>query len=368
MFYASRIEHLDDPHRHVLLTKEDILKFNPNTQTLVLVRTDKDLEILRKLYNATTIFKRIGENRIVDPWNFRTLRMFDMANDSGLFRTSPDALSDPAPLYEGKMFHQFDERWATFDNPLRPNEPRDVTLLEKEDPVFKCTPRYWISQAEVYDRFKNKDGDCWWNKPWMLGLRSITSPTNQRTLICSLLPSSFGAGHSINLLFPKKSESEVACLLANLNSLVVDFVQRIKQSGMNANLFLIFQLPILTPSLYEEKIKKYIVDRVAKLTRNSNSIREVWLKNYEGYEFQEPLERIKLRAELDACIARLYKLNREDLAYLLDPKGEMGENYPSVTFPSLKEEEISKYGEFLTKRLVLEAFDKLENMEVAGDA
>lgn len=46
----------------------------------------------------------------------------------------------------------------------------------------------------------------------------------------------------------------------------------------------------------------------------------------------------------------------------------MGENYPSVTFPSLKEEEISKYGEFLTKRLVLEAFDKLENMEVAGDA
>ncbi len=164
----------------------------------------------------------------------------------------------------------------------------------------------------------------------------------------------------MNLLFPSGSGPEVACFLANLNSLIVDFVERIKQSGTHANLFILHQLPVLAPDQYPTWAKEYIVPRVAQLTRNSNALRAVWLTDYEDFQFQEPQERLKIRAELDACFAHLYKLSREDLAYILDPQGEMGDDYPSVTFPSLKEEEIGKYGEFLTKRLVLEAFDQLE--------
>lgn len=369
VFYASRIEHLDDPHRHVLLSKDDIIKFNPNTKTLVLIRTDKDLEILRKLYDITTVFKReegkVTENNL---WSFKSSTMFNLSTDSGLFQSSKDGMVDPVPLYEGKMIHQFDDRWATFENPEKNDEPRDVTLAEKQLSDFCPKPQFWVEHEDVLKKFLDKNGEAWWQQPWMLGFRDITRPTDQRTLICSVLPAAFGAGNSLNLLFPGKPEFETACLLANLNSLVLDFVERIKQSGAHASRFLIYQLPVLSPNHYSEKARKYIVSRVAKLTRNSREIRDVWLTDFPDYKFQDPRERLEIRAELDAYIAHLYRLSREDLAYILDPQGEMGEDFPSLTFPSLKKEEIEKYGEFLTKRLVLEAFDKLENMEVAEDA
>ena len=44
-------------------------------------------------------------------------------------------------LYEAKMIHQFDHRWATYE---RDGTVRDVTLAEKQDPSFVSLPRYWV--------------------------------------------------------------------------------------------------------------------------------------------------------------------------------------------------------------------------------
>jgi len=66
-----------------------------------------------------------------------------------------------------------------------------------------------------------------------------------------------------------------------------------------------------------------------------------------------------LRAELDAYYARLYGLTRDELRYILDPADVMGPDYPSETFRVLKEKEEREFGEYRTKRLVLEAWDRL---------
>jgi hypothetical protein len=66
---------------------------------------------------------------------------------------------------------------------------------------------------------------------------------------------------------------------------------------------------------------------------------------------------------LDARYARLYGLSRDDLRYILDPADLMGKDYPSETFRVLKEKEIAEYGEFRTRRLVLEAWDGEEGGE-----
>lgn len=66
-----------------------------------------------------------------------------------------------------------------------------------------------------------------------------------------------------------------------------------------------------------------------------------------------------LRAQLDAYIAKMYGLTREELAYILDPAAVMGPDHPSVTFPGLKRKEIEQYGEYLTQRLVLTAYDAI---------
>ncbi len=77
-----------------------------------------------------------------------------------------------------------------------------------------------------------------------------------------------------------------------------------------------------------------------------------------------PERRAILRADLDAIYARLYGLTREDLRYILDPTDVMGADYPSESFRVLKDKEIRLLGEYRTRRLVLEAWDRMEQGEL----
>ena len=67
--------------------------------------------------------------------------------------------------------------------------------------------------------------------------------------------------------------------------------------------------------------------------------------------------RAHIRAELDARIARLYGVSRDDLRYILGPHDVEGPDFPGETFRVLKEKELRQYGEYRTRRLVLEAWD-----------
>jgi len=85
---------------------------------------------------------------------------------------------------------------------------------------------------------------------------------------------------------------------------------------------------------------------------------------YDGPPFPwDEGRRALLRAELDAWYARAYGLTRDELRYILDPADVMGETYPSETFRVLKNNEMRKYGEYRTRRLVLEAWDRLGQTE-----
>jgi hypothetical protein len=55
-----------------------------------------------------------------------------------------------------------------------------------------------------------------------------------------------------------------------------------------------------------------------------------------------------LRAELDGLYAHLYGLTREELACILD------------TFPIVRRKDEAQYGEYRTKQMVLESYDKLK--------
>ena len=57
--------------------------------------------------------------------------------------------------------------------------------------------------------------------------------------------------------------------------------------------------------------------------------------------------RLQLRSEIDAAFFHLYGISRDDTAYILD------------TFPVLEKSEIREYGEYRTKRVVLETYDSL---------
>ena len=360
VFYATDPAQLEDKKRHISFEPGDIALINPNTQTALLVRSEYDLQLCRKLYNAAPVLIRDGADS-GNPWHIKNLRMFDMSNDSALFSelTQAEAATAPGlvPLYEGKSFTQFDHRFASFgyDAQGKLTEAANVELARKQNPAFTVTPRYWVAASEVQNCWRQKG----WDKPCTLAWRDIARSTDERTLIVTVLPATYAVGHTAGLMMPQVDDQHAACLLALLNSLVVDYVERIKQAGVHASLFYLKQLPILPPEAFTPEDVAFIAARVAQLTRTADDINAVWLTDYPAYTFQEPKERLQIRAELDAYIAKIYGLTREELQYILDPAAVMGPEHPAVTFPGLKRKETELYGEYLTARLVLAAFDAL---------
>ena len=261
------------------------------------------------------------------------------------------------PLYEAKLVHQFDSRFATFV--IDKNGKTDTRQVADEEKTsdFVVNPRYWLRPSDVGKKLSIMD----YKKHWLFGFRDIASATNERTLITSVLKSSYGYGHTEPLIMLNEiNERASACLLANLNSLVTDYLVRLKVTGTHVSFFILKQIPILPPDSYSGEEVEFIASRVAKLTRNHDSINKVWLTDYPEYPFGTAESRLEIRAELDALYAKKYGLTRNELEFVLDPSDSESPDYPSVTFPGLKKNEIKLYGEFRTRRLVLEAFDKLE--------
>jgi hypothetical protein len=130
--------------------------------------------------------------------------------------------------------------------------------------------------------------------------------------------------------------------------------------------FIVKQLPILPPSYFQEEELNFIVPRVVELTYSSHSMGSFAhdLKYGQSPFIWQEDRRGILQAELDAWFVRAYGLSREELRYVLNPKEIMGDNYPSETFRRLEENEIRRYGEYRTRRLVLDAWDRMERGEL----
>ena len=199
---------------------------------------------------------------------------------------------------------------------------------------------------------------------WLMGWRDITNSTNERTVIASVIPLAAVGNQMPLMLFPEtEPKSKLSALLANLSSLVFDFVARHKTGGTHMNYFIYKQLPVLAPDRYTEADLAFIVPRVLELTFTAHDLTG-WAQDlgYNGPPFAfDPDRRAVLRAELDAYYARLYGLERDELRYILDPADVMGADYPSETFRVLKNSEIRDFGEYRTQKLVLEAWDRLES-------
>ena len=121
------------------------------------------------------------------------------------------------------------------------------------------------------------------------------------------------------------------------------------------------QLPVLPPSAFTEADLDFITPRVLELTYTSHAMRP-WAEDlgHHGPPFAWDEERrAQLRAELDAFFAMKYGLSRDELVYVLDPAKAKGPDYPSETFRVLQKNEIARFGEYRTERLVLAAFDRL---------
>lgn len=197
---------------------------------------------------------------------------------------------------------------------------------------------------------------------WLMGWRDITGVEKMRTVIASVVPR-VGVNHKLPLfrLSENTTAQMAAVFLCNTCSLVLDYIARQKVGGTSLTYHYIKQFAFLPPDRYTPADLDFIIPRVLELTYTAHDLRP-WAEDlgYRGPPYPwDPERRAQLRAELDACYARLYGLTRDELRYILDPADVMGPDYPSETFRVLKEGELRTYGEYRTRRLVLEAWDNL---------
>jgi hypothetical protein len=359
MFFATNLGHLEEEQRSFTLTPEEVMLINPNTRTSPTFRTQADAELTKKIYRRVPVL--VNERTEQNPWGVRFMAMLHMSNDSHLFRS--EAGAGLLPLYEAKMMYQYDHRFASYEQVEgRTHMLPEVTPEQHSDPSYTVQPCYYVQAEEVNARLAGK-----WEREWLLGFRDVTSSGLARTAIFSLLPR-VGANHKTPLIFLNNAPGvlHIACFLAVVNSLTFDYVTRQKLGGTSMSYFILNQLPVLPPDAFSAADIAYIVPRVLELVYTAWDMQpfaaDVLREQGAGAAVPPPYvwdeeRRAVLRAELDARIARLYGLTRDDLRYILDPHDVYGPDFPGETFRVLKEKETRQYGEYRTRRLVLAAWD-----------
>ncbi len=375
VFQAKTVEELRFPLRHFQLTSDEIKLLNPNTLTCPIFRTQTDAALTKAIYKRIPVFVNESEGSTGDPWKIQFLRMFDMATDSSLFRTASDFEKESAHrigenwvdsdehyvrLYEAKMVHTYNHRHGDFadaDVGERIHRLPEIPVERLADPNYLVQPFYWVPRSEMEDRLREKA----WPRGWLIGWRDVTDArASERTVVAAAVPR-VGVGHKFLLMLPTASTEMCAALLANLSSLPFDYIARQKVGGIALPYFVMKQLPLLAPTSYKPEDLEFVVPRVLELSYTANDMRS--LGEDLGYK-RSPFvwnedRRHRIRTELDGYYAHLYRLTREELRYILDPKDVFGADYPSETFRILKERDEKRFGEYRTQRLVLEAFDKL---------
>jgi hypothetical protein len=376
-FFLQASTEIDDPDRCFPLTAEDFARVNPNTGTAPILRTRRDADLTRAIYARVPVLVDRSGDEPVSAWPVKYETMFHMTNDSGLFRNRAELEETEGawhlggnvwesesgkwlPLYVGRMIHQFDHRAASVEvneeNIHNAALSGDISDDQKADPTFVPEPQYWVLESEV-----DKAGLT----SWTLAFRDIARATDARTMIVSAVPR-VAFNNKVPLIRNSDTGdwgSSAACLLANLNSAVLDFVARSKVHSTSLNWFLIEQFPVVQESTFGERMfgpktaAAIIKPTVLELTYTAHDMasfaRDMGHVDENG-EVLPPFawdeaRRLRLKAKLDAVFFHLYGIfdptnreqSRDDIRYIYS------------TFPIVERQEMKAHNRYLSRDLAL---------------
>jgi len=367
-FFLESVDDLNDDNKHFSMAGHELKLFNPNTGNCPTFRSKHDKAIAQKIYSKLPVLINEGKDGQSDrnPWGIQYKRLFDMSNDSHLFwaremlensgwtRVSNRWEKDGqwmVPLYEGKMFYQFDHRYATYK--LVTNDTNNTAQLPKSsdeehaNPTILPEPQYWIMFNEVDQRLKKENYG-------VICFRDIARATDQRTMISCVIPwNAFGNKAPI-LTVQANHREYIHIMSAIMNSMVFDFITRMSVGGASMNFYIVKQLPCLeiteikkAPLLFELLNKCCI-----ELTYTSWDMLP-WMIEYVGICIP-PIKwnsqrRYRIANIINSIVALYFGLDKNDVEYILD------------SFSSIRDEEISKFGHFRMKEEIISYFDVLNN-------
>jgi len=368
-FYLHNVDDLRKPGVMYSLNNNDIRSINPNSKTCPVMRSERDAALVKDVHSRISIM--CDETKLSNPWGVYYIRMIDFSDHTSAIilldekeesKESDNTNDVLLPLIEPKLLYYYDHRFGTFDGTTikdrQTGNSRTVTYAEHQDPWFRIKPRYAIAES-FFEGIMSK---YTYRNKWIIGYREITNSTNERTLITSLIPLLPASRRlvTIGLAFPLLSY----CILANLSSFALDYVARQKLGSTALAFFVFKQLPILSPDDYQrsplwaplQTLAIWICPRILELIFTGHDI--VHFANdcgYDGPPFTwDEDRRFLLRCELDSAYFHLYGINRDDVDYIME------------TFLIIKRKDEKAYGEYRTKRVVLEMYDHMTEAAATG--
>jgi hypothetical protein len=382
-FFLFDVVDLDDRGRVFALTPDELALINPNTHTLPIFRSRRDATLTASIYRNIPVFWDDAASE-GNYWKITFKHLFNMTDDSDLFRTR-EMLDREGwrllgnvfakngkhmlPLYEAKMVHHFDHRWASFDAGST-EDPHRLAVFEKKNQSAQVLPRYWIAErGPVATRRRGQEvgvpavsellDEVKWGHDWLCGWRDVCRATDERTAIPAFIPRA-AVGNKFHLMLPGVSPTLVSALIATQSSLIFDFVSRQKIGSIAMGLFIWKQLPVPTPAMLEPHLP-FIAPRVLELVYTAYDMTPLArdLGDVGDPFCWDEDRRAQLRAELDAFFFRLYGIDdRDDVDYIL-------ETFQTET-GGLKHNEIRDHGDYRTKRLVLTEYDRMAAADAVG--
>lgn len=185
-------------------------------------------------------------------------------------------------------------------------QPGDSFVAPKPAPECRyfIDKKFWESFLDRYDQ------------PYSLCWRSLTSPTNQRTMIASIIPS-MPTCQSVQLLQTTPVE-DLLMILALFNSKVFDFFVRLKMGGIDLTQSVVRQIPVPFREAWNSMVTLHGVDYTALdavralerlLYRNEPDLCGLWdgvpeIKNADNY-YKTAAD---VREEIDKIIFQMYGL------------------------------------------------------------
>jgi len=376
VFFAHKVDDLRDEEKRFTLSKEDIELLNPNTKTCPIFRTRRDAEITKGIYRRVPVLINENDPGNGNPWGITFKQgLFNMTSDSHLFRTKeqlesegwekksrsdwynlPEMLSGSyssnlmgtsyvsnnevmVPLYEGRLGHQYDYRYASYENGLL----RSAEVWQRQNTQWSIGTNYYVPY-EQYSRKLSTDSDQ--VNSALLGFRRVSRNTDERTCIASILPPTAASYGWILTMGASARDMTILCAL--YNSFIFDYLLRCFLSQPSIPLGTFMQIAAPNCQLLQP-FEDSIVEKTFELIFTSEEMRDYATEmGYCGEPFVWNEERRRqLMCELDALFFKIYGIDECSIDWIMD------------TFPIVKEKELKQYQEYRLCNLIKQFFRNL---------
>ncbi len=363
-FFVQNVDELQVEEKRFTLNASDIKLLNPNTRTCPIFRSKRDMALTKAIFERVPVL--VNERTGTNPWGAYYMRLIDLSDHSEYLRFAWEEKSSDwnVPLYESKLISSYDHRFSTFAGTSRQRyiagQPRELSLDEKTDPSLSIIPRYFLPHDLARNLFAKYHN---YERPWLLVWRDVARSTDEHTCFAAAIPKVLATRSCPSLGF--NGTVTPTPLLANLNTFAFDYLARQKGGGIHLNFSILKQLPVIPPENYmsactwNNKVttSAWLLPCVLELTYTAwdlNSFAQDCA--YDGPPFRWNEERrFLLRCELDAAYFHLYRIERDDVDYIME------------TFPIVKRKDEKLYGGYRTKRVILEIYDEMKRATETGE-